>query len=505
MQNKQVKYGVIISYLLVVLNATYGLFLTPYIIGQIGENSFGVYKTVSSFTSALMVLDLGLGGTMMRYIAKYRTDGEENKIPNFVFMGGVQTFVVCVGISVLVAVLYFFLDVIYGSGLTADELISAKQLYVFLGVGIICHIIENFLNGIISGYNRFIFSNGIKVVRLIVRIVAVVIFLWFFKTAIVLVIVDLACTLFFVFIEILYIVYSLNLKVYFTHWEAYLFFDSLKYTLLLFISSLVDQINGNVAIVAIGAVIGSAAVTIYSLAALIFGVYQQLSTAVSSVVLPTVTESLKNDDDRCTNTTSFVVKAGRVQFLLLGAVLAGFFVLGKQFIGLWLGEGYSDVYYLTLILIGPALLELCINVCLSILRAKNMLGFRTIVISVMAAINLLISLLLVKRFGYYVCALSSSLCYCIGSVVIMGIYYYKKFHINLFGLYKRIFGKIWICIVFSALAAWAMSSLFEGYALQFAGGFVAFVLVYGVTLLTLGLNKEEKKVIFSKIRRYKND
>jgi O-antigen/teichoic acid export membrane protein len=161
MSNKQVKYGAIFSYILIILNATYGLFLTPYIIEQIGEAPYGVYKTISAFTASLMVLDLGLGGTMMRYIAKYRADKEDEKIPNFVCMGAIQAGVVCAVVALVTAVLYFFLDEIYQNGLTAQELVTAKQLYVFLAVGMVTHIVENLLNGIISGYNRFVFANGI--------------------------------------------------------------------------------------------------------------------------------------------------------------------------------------------------------------------------------------------------------------------------------------------------------------------------------------------------------
>ena len=101
MAKNEVKWGAILSYVLIFLNAAYGLFLTPYILGQIGEASYGVYKTISAFTSSLMVLDLGLGGTMMRYIAKYRADKEEKKIPNFISMGLIQTSAICVVVGIV--------------------------------------------------------------------------------------------------------------------------------------------------------------------------------------------------------------------------------------------------------------------------------------------------------------------------------------------------------------------------------------------------------------------
>ncbi len=501
MSNKQVKYGAIISYLLIILNATYGLFLTPYIIGQIGETSYGVYKTISSFTSSLMVLDLGLGGTMMRYIAKYRADKEESKIPNFVCMGGIQTGVICAVVSVVTMVLYFFLDVIYQNGLTTEELVTAKRLYVFLALGIVFHIIENLLNGVISGYNKFIFANGIKVIRLIARIISVVVFLGIFKNSLVLVIIDLLCTLVFVVVELIYIFYVLKLKIYYTHWDGKVFFESLKYTLLLFFSSIVDQINGNISNVVIGAIISSAAVTIYSMAVLIFGMYQQMSTAISGVMLPTVTDSLKNDDDKCTNTLKIVSDIGRIQFMILGAVLVGFITLGKPFINLWLGSGYDDVYYLVLILLVPALLELCINVCLSILRAKNMLGFRTIVITSATVLNVIITFVGMRYIGYYSAAIGTACSFLFGSVITMGIYYYKKLKINVLKLYKKIFDKIWICLILSGVASFAVSMIFETSVLKFVFGFFAFCITYAITLILFGLNNKEKALILSKVRR----
>ena len=501
MLNKQVRYGAIISYLLIILNAIYGLFFTPYIISQIGETAYGVYKTISAFTSSLMVLDLGLGGTMMRYIAKYRADDEERKIPNFISMGYIQTGVLCCIVGIVTSVLYIFLDEIYSNGLTVAEIAEAKRLYVFLAIGIIVHIFENLLNGIICGYNNFAFANGIKVLRLLARIVAVVALLGIFKSAFTLVIVDLVITVLAVLAEALFMFFKLNVRVKFTYWDNKVFFESFVYTLLMFITSIIAQVNSNFSNIVIGALISSSAVTIYSFAVLIFGMYQQMSMAISGVMLPTVTDSLKNDDEKYTKTLKIVSDTGRIQFMLLGADLVGFIVLGKPFISLWLGSGYEDVYYLVLILLGPALLELCINVCLSILRAKNMLVFRTVVDTAFTVLNLAITLVGMRYIGYYSAAIGTACSFLFGSVITMGIYYYKKLNIDVIKLYLKIFDKIWLCLILSGGAAFMASMLFESSLMKFILGAMAFVVVYVITLLLFGLNKKEKTIILSKIRR----
>lgn len=504
MKTNEVKWGAVLSYVLIFLNATYGLFLTPYILGQIGEASYGVYKTVSAFTSSLMVLDLGLGGTMMRYIAKYRADRQENKIPNFISMGLIQTGVICTVIGVVTSVLYLFLDDIYSNGLTTTEILEAKRLYLFLAIGILAHVFENLFNGIICGFNCFTFANGIKVSRLLVRIAAVVVFLGIFKDSLTLVVVDLVITILAVLAEAEFMLLKLRIKAEFTHWDKTVFSESFKYTILMFLTSIVAQVNTNFSNVVIGAVLNSTAVTVYSMAVLIFGTYEQMSTAISGVMLPTITNSLKNDDEHYSNTLKIVVEMGRIQFILLGAVFVGFITLGKPFINMWLGADYDDVYYLVLILLGPALLELCINVCLSILRAKNMLGFRTAVIIVSTVLNLVITIVGMPCIGFYSAAIGTACSFLFGSVITMGIYYYQSLRINILKLYRGIFNRIWICLVLSGIVCFGVSMIFDTPVTKFILGFCAFCITYAFTLLVFGLNEKEKTIILSKMRR-KND
>jgi len=147
------------------------------------------------------------------------------------------------------------------------------------------------------------------------------------------------------------------------------------------------------------------------------------------------------------------------------------------------------------------LLELCVNVCLSILRAKNLLGFRTIVISATTVLNILITLVGLKYWGYYSAAIGTALSYLIGSVIVMGIYYYKKLGFNILGVYKRIFGKIWICILLSGISSYLSTIFIDGLVLRFVVGFLVFLGIYVSSLLLLGLNQYEKRIIFSKIKR----
>ena len=118
----QVKIGAMISYVLIILNALYGIFVTPYLIGTLGDVEYGIYKTISSFTASLMILDLGIGGTVMRYISKYKATKSEEKIPNFLAMMFIQAFALVAVVLGAGVVIFFSIEPLYSETFTSAEI-----------------------------------------------------------------------------------------------------------------------------------------------------------------------------------------------------------------------------------------------------------------------------------------------------------------------------------------------------------------------------------------------
>ncbi|MBQ3604049.1 MAG: polysaccharide biosynthesis protein [Clostridia bacterium] len=496
MAKNEVKWGAIISYLLIVFNSLYGFLIVPYILSSLGDVEYGVYKTISSLSSALMVLDLGLGGTTMRYIAKFKSDSQRDRIESFISMALGEGSIIGVVLIAVSVIIYCLIPSIYSEGLSGNEIELAKKLFIILSVNMLFHIFENVLNGIISGHNKFTFANGMKLIRIFMRILILFVVFSFVKSSIALVLIDLFLTFFQIIVELIYIRAKLKTKIRlsFKGWDKEVFQESFKYTILLFITTIAAQVNNNLDNVVIGAIRGAAFVSVYSIGLLIFGMFEQLSTALSGVMLPTVTNILKSDNDG-SKIEKTIVQIGRIQFMLLGAALIGFVILGKQFISLWLGDNYFDAYNITLILMVPALLELCVNVCLSVLRAKNMLGFRTGVLLATTIMNAIITVVGVKLFGYYAAAIGTALSFLVGSVIIMNIYYYKKFSFKMLKIYKKIFSGTWLCLLISGGAIWISSRFLNEGWFAFALNIVVFCIAYVTSMLLFGFKKDEKKNI----------
>ncbi len=495
-------YGSILSYLLVILNAVYSIALTPYILSSIGEIEFGIYKTIASLSSSIMVLDLGIGSTITRYIARYRADKQNEKIQPFVSM----IFVEGILLSGIVLIISFgilcSIPAIYQNSFSDKQIQLAQLLFFILSVNLLFHIIENVLNGIIAGYNNYTYANTLKLFRIIFRIVFTYLLLTFYNSSVVLVSLDLALTVLLIVFEYLYIKgeYQIRIISKIKKWEKNVFIESGKYTSLLFVSNIASQVNGSLDNVVIGAELGAEYVTIYSIAITFFVMFEQLSMSISNVMLPTITETLVHDKTG-EKTEKTIITCGRIQFILLGSVLAGFVVLGQDFINLWLGDGFIDAYYLTLLLFIPSLLELIINVCISILRAQNRMGFRTVVLICSTIVNALVTIVGVKYGGYYWAAIGTGISFLFGSVITMGLYYKKVIGLRIIKIYKSIFSGTWFCILISMFITYAIHLRIHSSWGSIIINVSAFLISFVILQLLFGLNDVEKNIIKNRLLR----
>ncbi len=484
MNDNQVKWGTILSYILIVFNSLYGLIIAPFILSQIGASEYGVYKTIGALTSAVAVMEFGLGNTAQRFVAQYRAKKEEEKCWNFSAMCMIQAAVLSAGMLLLGAVLYASLDASFGATFSAAEMIRAKQIFAILIVYIALHIFENVFFGILAGYNCFTFSNGLKITSLVVKILLYLILLPIIRNSLVMVSVSLILEIVLLCIEYTYIRHKLGHRIKFYAWDKNVFRESFSYTALLFLQSLIIQFNGNIDSIVIGSVIGTSAVTVYSFAIQIFNMYEQCATAVSGVILPSVTNLIWGGatTKELENT---VIKYGRMQWVVLGMALGGFVCFGKEFFWLWLGAGFEDCYYLALILMIPVTVPLIVNVCLAILKARNMLGFRTISLAYAALFNAAFTLIGTRHFGYWAAACGTAIGTIISSVISLNLYYYIKLKMNMIRIYYGILHRITPCILAACAAGVYLNTVISGSWTTFIVKAAGYCGVYGVGLMCI--------------------
>lgn len=508
-KHNEVKYGALLSYILIAANAFYGLLIAPYILAQIGESEYGVYKTIASMTASVAVLEFGLGATLQRYIAKFRVEGDQKSAINYSAMGLIQAAVLAVAVLLAGIPLYFSLKPAYGSSFTMAEMVRAKQLLVLMIAFIAIHIFENAIAGIISGYNRFVFTNTMKLSALLLKALLYVVLLPIIKNAVALVLSMLAVELLIIAVEFVYITFGIKHRIKLYSWDRAVFRDSFGYAILLFIQTIIIQFNGNVDNAVIGAVIGTSAVTLYSFAIQLYNMYMQFSTAISGVILPTVIHQL-HEDGSPERMEEMTVRFGRVQWMLMGAALFGFICVGKEFFSLWLGGSLTgnvaDCWYLSLILMIPVTFHLIVNTFLAVLKAKNLLRFRTIAMAYSLLLNIIctvVGTLLTKN--YWIAAIGTALSVVVESVISLNIYYAKKLKVHVLRVYFRIFRGTTPSLLAATAVCLLLNCFIGGSWLYLALKAATFLTVYFGLLYFFGMTAEERCRLISVRKKQSND
>ena len=499
MAKSEVKWGALLSYVLIFFSSIYGLVLMPFILGTIGQSEYGVYKTIASMTATVSIMEFGIGGALQKFLSQYRAQKEEKKAQNLSAMCLIQSGVLAAAMLIICVLLFFSINSIYDSSFTPAELIRAKQVFVIFSAYVVLHIFENVLFGLIAGYNRFIFSNTLKLCSLAVKILVLFLLLPIFNNALFLVFVSLCLEITVILVEYLYIKAVLKHKIKLYFWDKVIFKDTFFYMALLFVQSILIQLNGNIDNIIIGALIGTSAVTVYSFAIQIFNMYEHCSTAISGVILPTITNLIFNGAEPA-ELKNQIVKFGRAQWSVLGAALGGFICVGKEFFSLWLGNGYEDCYYLSLILMIPVTFPLVTNTCLAILKAKNLLKFRTLSLAYAGVLNLIISIIGTRYWGYWGAAVGTAISTIVSSVISLNIYYRVKLKIKIVRVYCEIFHRITLCILVPCVCILFLNPHFSGTWMTFILKVAIFILIYGILMLLLGLTKKEKQSFFRRKR-----
>lgn len=497
LKTSQIKYGAILSYVLIVVNSLQGMFLAPYILSQIGDSSYGVYKAIASFSSTIMVLDLGIGTTVMRYTAKFRAERKSEDVANFAAMGLIEASIMALIVFAVSICIFCFLPSFYSDTFTSDEIALARILFLILAVNMVLVIVENVLSGIITGSNCFVFANGTKLFLLVFRIIASVALLQKWKSAVVLVLCTLVCSMITMVLQLYYIRNRLGIHIRLSKWDTTLFRESFSYTILMFIQTLAIQANGNIDNIVISKVIGPIAVAVYSFGIQMFNMYESLAMAFSNLMLPYVSKKISDGADN-SELQQVVTRVGRMQFLVLGAALAGFICVGKDFIYLWLGKGYEDVYYLSLIMMVPVTFTLIQNVCLSILRAKNMMKFRTYCLLITATINAVLTIIGTQLFNYYAAAIGTGISVIVGSVIMMNIYYHKKLGFKVIKFYTDVLKRLVLCVVIPAIVIVLCGNIGSVSWIRLIVQIITYLIIYGVLVWVYGLSKDEKNYLWNR-------
>lgn len=488
------KIGILASYVNIFVQVVIGFLYVPILLHYIGKNEYGLYQLIGSLIAYFGIMDFGLTGAITRFYARYRALQDRERMENLLAVS-LRLYGAVAGLMLMAGgICYMFLDAIFGASMTGRELVSAKQLFLLLLFNVAVTLLTMLFRAVINADERFLFLKGTELLQLIIQPVLVIGVLQEYPYALSVALVQTVLNCMLNLARIYYCFACLHISIRFHGWDWDLLRDFRKLALSLFAVSLIDQVFFKTNQVILGIVSDTAAVAVYSIAALIYMNYMALSTAISGVYLPHVTAMIAKKTP-VQGLSALFIRIGRVQYFLLLLVLTGFIIFGRQFISLWAGVDFLPAYEMTLVIIIPFTIDLIQNVGLSIMMALNQYDFRAKVYLGMGIMNLALGIPLAIQYGGIGCAFATGLCMFIGNGLIMNWYYAKVVGLALSAFWKQIGNITIVGIIYLCCGIWLQRQIGNDSIMALVGEILLYILGYAGVMWRFAMNTNEKYMI----------
>lgn len=451
---KELYWGVTLSYLTTFVSLGASLLLTPIIIRLLGQSDYGLYESIGSFVNYLAVLDLGFGAVVTRYTAKYQQMEDYEARDKFLYTCRNIYLFLCAIILILGGVLYFFLDEAYSDSFTVQELNRAKILYIIVLLTTAISIYSQVYKGLLNGVQLFIWPRLIQLLKAVLsKVVSIAILYWGADS-----VGFTSVVLFFEIITCVLLVLKAHEEVSFkkNKMPRKQLIEILTFTSYLFVLAIVGQIYWQIDKLVLGMVMGTITVAIYSAALNIENILRNVSSSIKDVLIPKASQISENQLINTTLATDFMIKSGRIIFMVYGLLLAGLTVLGEKFIYLWLGEEYLQAVPLFWILGYATLLPTILLPGEELCKTFNRHGPLTIIYLFVSILNVILTVVMVKQIGMYGAAYSTTIGLIIGNVIISLIYFKRVLNINIWRLLSGIFHKILFILIIVGITGFSV-------------------------------------------------
>lgn len=494
-----IKKEAFISLIRIVTSVVIGFITVPLIIRTIGKSGYGVLAIVLTVTSYSALLQLGLGNTIVRYIAKYSgiDTRAEHQIVSMAFM-----FYCAISFIALVSAsfLYFRLETIFQFDVGQIE--TAKILFLIYSLDAIITLPFTAFYSYMKGHNQFTAFNITLITRTVLRFALIYALFSLGFGVFALAVVDVSLNQSVNMFNFLYSRIKLKLKFDFHFRDKQLLREILLFTLFTFITQIIDYFYWRTDNVLLGIMTTTNTVAEYNAGQTIIQHFMEFATAISGVTLPTLA-MLTNEQDKENKMNEFLYKTSHLQSLIIVPIVIGFWLFGRQFLSVWLdGLGFENAYLFSLVIIIPLGLVLIQSTNVNMLFAMNKHRLRVWILLGSAVLNLVISIFLVKRMGPVGAALGTGIMLFVGDFVAINFVYYKVTGFNVLKFYAAILPGMLVCCVPPTIAGILIRDipLFKSDLLDLCTKCAIFGVLYLIPVYFLQLKKEYEPWTGSRVR-----
>ena len=500
-ENMQRKAGTFLAYISIFISSAVGIAFTPYMISSLGDVEYGLYQSLHAIIGYIALLDFGLGSTLTRFILKYRSENNQEKVNSVISMSIKLYCFFGVVAMLFVGLLSFNLEVVFKNNITAENVIHAQKLLVIMGLTSSISFVSHALTGIQNADEKHLIIKGVYIARQLFRVVLITALLNLNVGALAVVFADFVIAVALLIFDILYCKISLKVKLFKGKWETSLLKGLFSYSAFVFLQIMITQTNNGLDRVLLGRYSTFEVVALYGVVMQLYNLFNSVGGVISGITLPKISKTVFADVSR-NELTDCCVRFSRFQLYISLLLIGGFVLLGRDFAGLWVpGYDSTALWILVLLIVTPQQIESVEGTVFNAMKAKNKQATRSIILFGVMVANVALTIALIKVSPIYGPAIGTCISFVLGNNIICNIFYHKKIGVDMIRFFKNLCKGIlpaWIISV--ALGVLVTFIPFGGW-IGFAIKGCLYVLIYGVCQLVLGLNKSERAMLNSVLKK----
>ncbi len=401
--------------------------MLPFLIENLGDKQYGMWVLLVTTISFYSLIDAGMGSAVQRFIIRAmheEQDGDVNTVISSAFFLFLVIAAVALGVTFLiVAIAPYFIE----SKVHAENF---QYVIAILGIGAAVSFPISIFYGVVTSQYRFDILSIIDIAILCLK-TAIIIYLINIGYGIVTlgIITAVATILQKCMVALVAKKLYPDMKVSCSLFKKNKLIEYYEYGKYTYVTMIADRLRFSIDAFVVGGTIGLAAVTHYTIASTLIHYFGQVMDALFGVIAPVLNKYHKLDQwDQLRRVFVSATELTSILAMLIGGMML---VLGDEFIELWIGDNYSDSYYVLSILCIAGIIANAQRPSVAILYAIAKHRFYAKVTVYEAIANLSISLVLVHFIGIYGVALGTLIPVLITKLLYQPRYTCKQLDLNL--------------------------------------------------------------------------
>lgn len=489
------KKGAILSYIQVVLSVAVSVIYVPILLRYLGQSEYGLYQIVGSFFSYISVFESCMSTGVLRNYCNALGSQDREAADVTLSMAKVIYRVMAVLMAIVGVVVLFAFRRFYASSFSAAEMKESSAILLLLFANMMVTMLGSVYLTILTGHEKFTFLKVLAIIIQVAQPFFVILCVRKIPYAITVSTVIVVLNVLTVLMRYLYVTHKLKIKIVKKKKNRKVIREIVGLSATILLGCIADQIFWKTDQVILGKLFSTAVVAVYSVGAQIYMMYMQFGTQIASVFYPKVS-ILYQEENGNQKVSDLFVRVGRVTFMIIMLILSGFIVFGKEFLLIWVGEGYTEAYYVAIVVMIPFSVDLAQNLALAILQIKGQYGFRAKIYFLSAVLNIVTTVLFTKLIGIVGAALSTGVSMFLTSGLIMNWYFQRKAGLDIKKFWKET-APVIITAVLLTMSALILKQQLKiepaGSFWKFGAGVLLYTTLYAAVMLGIVANQSEKE------------